>query len=92
MITITLDQLHNGLGETVLDTGTTISTSQARRLAGNANLIPIVLDGDSRILDHGMGKRLFDRHQRVALGVRDRGCVFPSCNRPPSWCEAHHWP
>jgi len=30
VITITLDQLHNGLGETVLDTGTTISTSQAR--------------------------------------------------------------
>ncbi|MBA2574013.1 MAG: DUF222 domain-containing protein, partial [Nocardioidaceae bacterium] len=90
VVTITLDQLQSGLGETVLDTGTAISTGQARRLACNANLIPVVLDGDSRILDHGTGKRLFDRHQRVALGVRDRGCVFPGCNRPPSWTEAHH--
>ncbi len=90
VVTITLDQLQTGLRETVLDTGTTISTSQARRLACNANLIPVVQAGDSRILDHGTGKRLFDRHQRVALGVRDKGCVFPNCNRPPSWCEAHH--
>ena len=21
---------------------------------------------------------------------RDRGCAFPECDRPPSWCDIHH--
>ena len=25
-----------------------------------------------------------------ALAIRDRGCVFPGCDRPPAWCNAHH--
>ena len=24
------------------------------------------------------------------LAIRDRGCVFPGCGAPPSWCDAHH--
>jgi hypothetical protein len=24
------------------------------------------------------------------LAKRDGGCAFPGCDRPPSWCEAHH--
>ncbi len=35
-------------------------------------------------------RRLFDRHQRLALATRDQGCVFPGCERPPAWTEAHH--
>ena len=36
------------------------------------------------------GCRLYDRHQRLALAVRDQGCIWPGCDRPPAWCEAHH--
>lgn len=90
VITLGLDQLRSGLGHALLDTGTAISTSETRRLACNARLIPAVLDGPSRILDLGTARRLYDRPQRLALALRDGGCVWPGCDRPPSWCEAHH--
>lgn len=90
VITLGLDQLRSGLGHALLDTGTAISTSETRRLACNAQLIPAVLDGPSRILDLGTARRLYDRPQRLALALRDGGCIWPGCDRPPSWCEAHH--
>lgn len=27
---------------------------------------------------------------RLALDIRDGGCVFPGCTRPPGWGDAHH--
>lgn len=30
------------------------------------------------------------REMRRALEVRDGGCVFPGCDAPPGWCDAHH--
>ena len=67
-----------------------ISTSEARRLACNAGIVPMVLAGESKVLDLGMSRRLFTRYQRLALAHRDQGCVFPRCARPAAWCEAHH--
>ncbi len=91
-IVVAVDEtkLHNGTGEALLDTGGSLSVGETRRLACNAGLLPIVLSGGSRILDLGTSRRLFDRHQRLALATRDQGCVFPGCERPPAWTEAHH--
>lgn len=47
---MTLDQLKAGVGEAVLDTGTPTSPGQVRRLACDASIIPLVLDGDFAIL------------------------------------------
>jgi len=90
VITIDSDKLASGVGEATLTTGTAVSAGEVRRLACNAGLLPLMLGADSAVLDLGFTKRLFDRHQRIALAVRDRGCIFPGCDRPPAWTEAHH--
>ena len=91
-IVVTVDEtkLRTGAGEALLDTGGSLSIGETRRLACNAGILPMVLSGESKILDLGMTRRLFDRHQRLALATRDQGCVFPGCERPPAWTEAHH--
>ncbi len=38
----------------------------------------------------GRTQRLFTPAQRLALAVRDGGCRWKGCDRPPSYCEAHH--
>src|SRR5512133_3124318 len=38
----------------------------------------------------GADTRVVQPGQRLALAVRDGGWVFPACDRPLAWCEAHH--
>ncbi len=90
VVTVDEQRLRAGAGEATVDIGGTISIGETRRLACNAGLLPMVLAGESKILDLGTTRRLFDRYQRIALIRRDQGCVFPGCERPPHWCEAHH--
>jgi len=49
-----------------------------------------VLGSGGEVLDLGRETRLATTPQRRALGLRDRGCVFPGCTRPNNWCQAHH--
>jgi hypothetical protein len=42
------------------------------------------------LLSMGRTVRYATPAQRRALGIRDGGCVFPGCDRPASWCDAHH--
>jgi hypothetical protein len=51
---------------------------------------PLVVDHRRIPLDLGRAIRLATPGQRRALAVRDGGCVFPGCDRPPDWCDAHH--
>jgi hypothetical protein len=61
------------------------------RLRTAAALLPPVLGGaPTQPLDVGRTTRVVQPAQRTALAVRDGGCVFPGCDRPLSWCEAHH--
>jgi hypothetical protein len=90
VVTIPYDVVRNQLGAGQLDTGERLSAEQVRRLACDAHLIPMVLGGDGQILDVGQARRLFTGPLRRALVVRDGGCAFPGCDRPPRWCDAHH--
>jgi hypothetical protein len=67
-----------------------ISAGQVRRLACTAQIIPVVLGGDSQVLDLGRASRLFSPAQRKAMAMRDQRCRTEGCTIPASWCEAHH--
>jgi hypothetical protein len=91
VITMELAALMGGLKPAVLDTGETISAAQARLLACQASLIPLVLGTTkSEVLDQGRATRFFTRSQRIRLGYRDGGCTAEGCDWPPGMCHAHH--
>jgi hypothetical protein len=46
-------------------------------------------------LSVGRATRTIPAHLRTALRLRDQGCRFPGCDRPPAWTDGHHiihWP
>jgi hypothetical protein len=90
VVTVDEQRLRDGVGTAALSTGDDVSAAEARRIACNAGILPIVLGGGSAVLDLGRTARLFDKTQRVALAARDGGCAFPGCDRPPARTEAHH--
>jgi hypothetical protein len=60
------------------------------RLRAAALLPPILGGAPTQPLEVGRTTRVVQPAQRTALAIRDGGCVFPGCDRPPAWCEAHH--
>ena len=52
--------------------------------------VPIHFDDTAQAVNIGRTQRLFTARQKTMLAARDGGCRFPGCDRPPSWCEAHH--
>jgi|GEM_PF-998735 len=49
-----------------------------------------VLRSGSSVLDYGRATRTIPRDLFRAVAVRDQGCRYPGCDRPVSWCQAHH--
>lgn len=66
-----------------------VSVATAKRVACADGYLSILFD-EEQPLDVGRNERLFTWRQRIALAARDGGCIFPNCDRPPAWCEAHH--
>ena len=90
VVTVPFDPLRRAFGTGVIDTGDRLSADAARRLACDARILPAVLDGAGQPLDLGRERRLFTGPLRRALVLRDGGCAFPGCDRPPRWCDGHH--
>jgi hypothetical protein len=64
--------------------GWTAATGSVRRscarLACDAKLLPVVLNGAGQVLDAGRSRRLATGPLRRALVVPDRGCIFRTCD------------
>lgn len=50
----------------------------------------VVLSADGRVRSLGTPERVFNKHQRRAIALRDGGCIIPGCRVPAGWCEIHH--
>ena len=90
MVILDLDDLKADSGWAETSTGDRMTVEQARRLACQAGIIPVVLGGKGEILDLGRTRRLFSPAQRKAMAIRDRHCTADGCDIPAAWCEAHH--
>jgi hypothetical protein len=67
-----------------------ISIETAEQHICDTGIVPIHFTDDGETLRLGVTRRLFTAKQRDALAARDGGCRFNGCERPASWCEAHH--
>ncbi len=91
IVRVSLADLRTGTGTAEIDEiPTPVSAGTARRLAADANLIPLVLGRGSEVLDLGRSKRLFSPAQKHALAERDGGCAWTGCPHPPAYTQAHH--
>jgi hypothetical protein len=86
--------------ENVLDTGAgyghlegnpaPVSLETIERHLCDTGATGVKFDDDGQCVNVGRDQRLFNNRQRTGLAVRDGGCRWENCDRPPSWCEAHH--
>jgi hypothetical protein len=67
-----------------------VPAATVQRLACDASIRRVLLGPKSVVIDVGRARRVPSAPARAALRVRDRGCVWPGCDRPASWTTAHH--
>jgi hypothetical protein len=91
-VTTTLETLRGlpGAASADMEFSLPISAKTVERLACDCSLTRIVLGSDSMVIDVGRAKRVISGPARKALNARDRGCVWPGCDRPVSWTSGHH--
>ena len=91
-VTVSLATLANQPGSPAADLewAQPIPAETARRLACDAAITPIFLGSESAQPTAGQTSRSVSGSQRKALVVRDKGCRFPSCDRPADWTDVHH--
>ncbi|MGH3369919.1 MAG: DUF222 domain-containing protein, partial [Nocardioidaceae bacterium] len=77
-------------GRASLEDAGSITPESARRLACDASLTRVITEARSEPLEVGRKTKVVPAALRRAVAVRDGGCRFPGCERPPGWCDAHH--
>jgi hypothetical protein len=95
-VTVGTDALALGSGDggpgstSELDHAGPVDPALARRIACDGSIRRVVLAGRSEPLNVGRRTPVVSPALRRAVIVRDRECRFPGCDRPHSWCDAHH--
>jgi hypothetical protein len=81
--------LDVGSGEATTVDGERVAESTLREYLCDA-VVRRVMTAGSIILDYGQGTYTVPAGLWNAVVLRDRCCRFGGCNRPGSWCQAHH--
>ena len=90
-VSTSLGDLKDGLHRAgITDTGDHLSAQTLRRLACDAQIIPVVLNSKSRVIDVGRRTRVISEALRIAVIHRDKHCVWPGCTAAPDRCDCHH--
>ena len=90
-VLIGLDALRGQTDEMGLtDAGIELPPEIVRRLACDAEIIPMILGGSGGSADVGRTRRTIPPRLRRLLIARDKHCRWPGCAEPPSRCDAHH--
>ena len=92
-VTLTVDAgmlAGHSAGRAELDQTGPVPEEIARRHVCDASVMRVVLSGRSQPMDVGRRTPIVPPAMRRAVIVRDRRCRFPGCDRPHSWCDAHH--
>ncbi len=90
-VTVAADALHDQKGEpSEMDHAGPIDPALAKRMACDASIRRIVMAGRSEPLDVGRQSQVISPAMRRAVIAQDRHCRFPGCDRPHTWCDAHH--
>ncbi|WP_187270536.1 HNH endonuclease signature motif containing protein [Lacisediminihabitans profunda] len=92
---VTATDLARGTGVAHLEGQTSaVSVATVERLACGDGFLAIEFsDGGANsgaALRLGRSRRTFSDAQRAVLAAIWGGCAVGGCDRPPSWCEAHH--
>ena len=93
VVHVALDQLTGASDDAEVITtqhGVELPVETVRRLACDADIVPVVLNGKGVPIDVGRAKRLATAHQRRALGAFYDSCALPECQVKFAHCEPHH--
>lgn len=70
--------------------GTKLTAAQIRRMACEADIIPMVLDSNGVPLDMGRAVRFATYNQRLSQRAMHTTCAAEGCDVDFDWCEIHH--
>jgi 5-methylcytosine-specific restriction endonuclease McrA len=90
LTTLTGQEPTGRAGRSELEDTGPITAETARRLACDAGVSRVIVRGRSEPLDVGRKTAVVPAGLRRAVVARDRGCRFPGCGKPQTWCDAHH--
>ena len=93
VVHVDLETLQHGLhtgGACRTALGADLPVEAVRRLACEAEILPVVLDGRSVPINVGRSKRLATVHQRRALEAIHPTCAIPDCEVIFEHCNVHH--